>query len=64
MLKRISLATAIANGDLDREDPVNVATIEASLGKNLSAHTKEALYKTPPKLRPALLLGSPEMMYR
>ena len=64
MLKRISLATAIANGSLDKEDVVNVETIEASLSNNLSAKTKESLYKTPPRLRAALLLGSPEMMYR
>ncbi len=64
MLKRISLATAIANGALNKEDPVDVSKIEASLGSNLSTQTKQALEKTPPRLRAALLLGSPEMMYR
>ncbi|MDJ0691552.1 MAG: DUF1800 domain-containing protein [Xenococcaceae cyanobacterium MO_188.B32] len=64
MLTRISLATAIANGTLDKEDPVDITKIEASLGSNLSAQTKEAVNKTPPRLRAALLLGSPEMMYR
>ena len=64
MLKRISLATAIANGALDKEDSVDIETIKASLGNNLSAQTQEAVEKTPPRLRRALLLGSPEMMYR
>ena len=64
MLKRISLATAIANGALDKEESVDISKIAASLGSNLSAQTKEALEKAGPKLRAALLLGSPEMMYR
>ncbi|MDJ0634744.1 MAG: DUF1800 domain-containing protein [Xenococcaceae cyanobacterium MO_188.B29] len=64
MLKRISLATAIADGTLDEKDSVDVNKIEASLGSNLSAQTKEALAKSPSRLRAALLLGSPEMMYR
>ncbi len=64
MLKRISLATAIANGNLNKKDPVDINKIEASLGGNLSAQTKEALAKSPSRLRAALLLGSPEMMYR
>ena len=64
MLRRISFATAIANGALDKKDPVDIIKIKASLGSNLSARTKQALEKTPPRLRAALLLGSPEMMYR
>ena len=64
MLKRISLATAIANGALDKQDSINVETIEASLGNTLSAKTREALEQSPPRLSPALLLGSPEIMYR
>ncbi len=64
MLNRVSLATAIANGALDKEDSIDLNTIKASLDNNLSAETKEALAKTPPRLRAALLLGSPEMMYR
>ena len=64
MLTRISLATAIANGALDKEYSVDVTKIKASLGSNLSARTKETVDKNRPRLRAALLLGSPEMMYR
>ena len=64
MIKRINLATAIANGSLNKEDSINLETIKASLGNNLSAKTRSTLDQTTPELRPALLLGSPEMMYR
>ena len=64
MMTRISLAAAIAHGALNRKDTVDAARIEANLGNNLSTQTQKAISNTPSKLRAALLLGSPEMMYR
>ena len=63
MLQRTSLATAIANGALNREYSIKQKQLNQNFGE-LSANTKQALTKTPPKLRSALILGSPEAMYR
>ena len=63
MLQRTSLATAIANGVLNREYSIQPEKLSNNFGK-LSAKTKQAIAKTPAKLRSALILGSPEAMYR
>ena len=63
MLQRIGFASAIANASLNKEDPVKYQQIKTNLGK-LSAHTKKIIAKSPAKLRSALILGSPEAMYR
>lgn len=63
MLQRIGFAAAIANASLNKQDPVEYQKIETNLGK-LSAHTTKVIAKSPGKLRPALILGSPEAMYR
>ncbi len=63
MLQRISLATAIANGTLNRDYSLEYQQLENNLGV-ISQQTKEVIAKTSPKLRSALILGSPEAMYR
>ena len=64
MLRRVSFATAIANGALDRESSVDVARIRQSLGNDFSAQTQAVIDNNPSRLRTALMLGSPEAMYR
>jgi uncharacterized protein (DUF1800 family) len=64
MMRRISLATAIANGTLNKQQIVDAETLSATLGNNFSTNTKETIKDSPRKLRAALILGSPEMMYR
>ncbi len=63
MLQRIGFASAIASASLNKQDPVEYQKIETNLGK-LSVHTKKVIAKSPGKLRTALILGSPEAMYR
>ena len=63
MLQRIGLATAIANGALNRDYPIQYQKLEDNFG-NLLPRTKEIIAKSPPQLRSALILGSPEAMYR
>lgn len=62
MLQRTSLATAIARGALSSERAI--AQKRLSNFGELSANTERVIAKTPPKLRSALVLGSPEAMYR
>jgi hypothetical protein len=45
-------------------DPPEPAQLDASLGGNLSANTREAIESAPAQLRSALILGSPEFMVR
>ncbi|MBE9167637.1 DUF1800 domain-containing protein [Pleurocapsales cyanobacterium LEGE 06147] len=63
MLRRISLATEIAIGALNKNQ-VNAEVVSATLNDLLSPHTKQVLHNSPPRLRTALMLGSPEMMYK
>ena len=63
ILQRTSLATAIANKNLNRESPIVQELIEQNLGA-MSADTQKVLTETPPRLRAALIMGSPEAMYR
>lgn len=63
MLQRIGLAMAIANGALNRDYPIQYQKLEDNFG-NLSRRTKDIIAKSPPRLRSALILGSPEAMYR
>jgi uncharacterized protein (DUF1800 family) len=64
IMRRLSLATAIANGALKKQQPIDPENLSATLGNSLSVETKEVIKNSPPKLRAALILGSPEMMYR
>ena len=63
MLQRTSLATAIANGTLNKNSPIEISRIEQNLGI-ISSRTKKVVEKTPVHLRAALMMGSPEAMYR
>ena len=63
MLQRINYASAIANGVLSRKVPVDDRQLKNNMAK-LSNHTQEVMAKTPAKLRPAVMLASPEAMYR
>ncbi|ELS01427.1 hypothetical protein Xen7305DRAFT_00011310 [Xenococcus sp. PCC 7305] len=62
MLRRVSIATSISNGILNKKQPVKFPRLKVTLGNNFSQHTKNAIAKSPPHLRSALALGSPEMM--
>lgn len=65
MLGRITMAIAIANNRLNLESPVEYQRLIDNLGK-LSPQTQKAIAanQKQPKLLPALVLGSPETMYR
>ncbi|MEM6614716.1 MAG: DUF1800 family protein, partial [Cyanobacteria bacterium P01_C01_bin.72] len=63
MLQRTSLATAIANGALNQDNLIEIQQLERNLGI-MSPSTQKVLAKTHPRLRAALILGSPEAMYR
>jgi uncharacterized protein (DUF1800 family) len=63
MLQRTSLATAIANGILNKNSVVKMQQLEQNLG-TMSLQTKQVIEQTPVKLRTALIMGSPEAMYR
>ncbi len=64
MLRRISLANAIANGAVSNKQPVNAQQLQKTLGNKFSPTTKNAIAQSPPRLRSTLILGSPEMMNR
>ncbi len=64
MLNRVSIATAIANGLLSNKNPVNPQQLRETLGNNFSANTQQAINNNSPRLSAALMLGSPETMYR
>ena len=62
MLQRITFATAIAQKALNPESPLKYQEVVKNLGE-LSPQTKQAVANSP-KLSTALVLGSPEAMYR
>ncbi|MGV0023788.1 DUF1800 domain-containing protein [Phormidesmis priestleyi] len=67
MTRRISFATDLANGKVpigDRPSPLNAVQLTATLGDRFSANTQTAIASSPDRLRAALILGSPEFMYR
>jgi uncharacterized protein (DUF1800 family) len=63
MLQRTGFARAIANGVLNRNSRVKIQQLEQNLGA-ISPQTKQVIEQTPVKLRTALMMGSPEAMYR
>ena len=63
MLQRVGLATAIANRSLNRDYSIEYKQLAENFGA-LSQRTKQVIAKSSPKLRSALILGSPEAMYR
>ena len=62
MLRRLSFATAISNGILNKKQAIKYAQLKATLGNSLSQTTKDAIANSHPRIRSALILGSPEMM--
>jgi uncharacterized protein (DUF1800 family) len=63
MLQRTGLATAIANGVLNKNSLVEIQQLEQNLGA-ISSQTKQVIAASPVKLRTALMMGSPEAMHR
>ncbi|QUY44169.1 DUF1800 domain-containing protein [Acaryochloris marina] len=63
-IRRISLATAFARGYGRQKTPVQLDPLEQTLGNRFSAQTQSVIDGSPRNLRAALMLGSPEMMYR
>ncbi|MEO0012473.1 MAG: hypothetical protein RLZZ535_862, partial [Cyanobacteriota bacterium] len=63
MLQRTGFARAIAKGILNKNSRVETQQLKQNLGA-ISAHTQEVIKQTPVKLRTALMMGSPEAMYR
>lgn len=64
MLRRVSLATTIAQGGLGDNKSVDASQLLNTLGNSISAQTKQEIEKSPETLRAALILGSPDLMYR
>ncbi len=70
MIRRVSFATALANGNFEQRQPkekrkpVDAVQLRKTLANHFSDQTKEVIDTSPTKLRAALILGSPEMMYR
>ena len=63
MLQRTSFALAIANGNLNKNYKIEPQQLKANLGET-SQHTKQVIEKSPQRLHSALMMGSPEAMYR
>jgi uncharacterized protein (DUF1800 family) len=65
MARRLSFATNLGSGRYaDQSYALSDATIRTTLPVNLQPQTMAALEQSEPRLRPALLLGSPDFMYR
>ena len=65
MMRRVSLATALARRYSNEQKSSDPNLLIATLGNNrFSPHTLEILNNSKPGLKTALILGSPEMMYR
>jgi uncharacterized protein (DUF1800 family) len=63
MLRRVGFAAAIANGTLNKEYSLDTEKLRHNLG-DLSPKTQQVIAKNPSGLSNALMLGSPEAMYR
>ncbi len=64
ILLRVSFATTIASGALNQKNLIDSKKLEITLNDVISVETKKVINHSPPELRTALMLGSPEMMYR
>ena len=64
MLRRLSFATNVANGQLNKKQKPNWQQLQQTLGNNLTPKTQKAIAQKPDNLKSAMILGSPEMMYR
>jgi hypothetical protein len=59
MTRRLSFVTNLAH-----KYQIDDAQLSQNLGNNFAAKTQTAIADSPPRLRAALILGSPEFMYR
>ena len=69
MTRRLSFATALTQGQFAKSSGAIVPQVDASqlqttIGYTFSPNTQSAIAASPPALRAAVLLGSPEFMYR
>jgi uncharacterized protein (DUF1800 family) len=64
MLRRLTLTTALANGQFTGNRPINSQQLAQTLGNNFSAKTQQVIQNNPEQLKAALMLGSPEFMKR
>lgn len=64
MIRRLSLATSIANGLFNERQPVDPNQVSQTLDNGFSSNTQEVINSSEPKLKTALMLGSPEMLNR
>lgn len=64
MLNRVSIATAISNGALSGRNRFDAQKLRETLGNDFSANTQQAIAQNPPRFSGAIMLGSPETMYR
>jgi hypothetical protein len=65
MARRLSFATALGNGRYaDQNFAISDAAIRSTLPPALSPQTDAVLAQSDAKLRPILLLGSPDFMHR
>lgn len=64
MMRRISFATAVARGHVNKQKPIDRTLLLATLGNNFSDRTLNILNNSKPNLQAPLILGSPEMMSR
>lgn len=59
MTRRLSFVTSLA-----RKYQIDATQLSQNLGNNFGTKTQTAIADSPPRLRAALILGSPEFMYR
>ena len=64
LLRRIDYVVGISRGELNYRKAVDPFKLEQTLASTLSADTRSTIFQSPEELRSALILGSPEMMYR
>lgn len=64
MLRRVSFATNIARGVLSNQQPLDPIALQTTLGNDFTAETQKVITDSHKNLKAALILGSPEMMYR
>ena len=49
---------------ISKQQPADFTTLQTTLGNDLTAQTQKTIADSHPNLKAALILGSPEMMYR
>jgi uncharacterized protein (DUF1800 family) len=65
-IQRINFATRLASGRgiSKNPQPINSVNLDRTITPYLSARTQSKITATPPNLQSALMLGSPDFMYR